>query len=635
MKSESLPKWLFPAIAVCVLLSLFSIAKRHQVEAHNKGVSFAAEYETVEALAAAQGWTIERALVDLKQQGMNAMVLSEETLADLIGQGKVTLTTTELEVGKDRPNVTMSGLRFNDLSEQSRIEKALQIRFKNLLKTPETRGNVMGLPPVSPVALRATAVGLNPSQVAIAQKANLIIIARCSNPAGASSYAVSRTLGWAHDMGATIFLPQGDQVIGRRESIATTIETLRDLPMLYATPEFAKIGGDTEVVEKAKEIVVRLHAAQAAELDKLPEVDAVERYAKAARERNMRILLIRPLTFASDEPLSSFALFMKKINRQIEHEGGKVNAVGISPKPFTEPGVPKLFFPIFGLALASVVWACVANFVTDKTARMVGAGLLALLGLACYVKSGQQAMSFLASVAFPVLAFIILDKLRPKNVVVGFAIVSLISLVGGLAVAAMLNGLAYYVKADEFRATKVSVFLPILAGGWLFFRSLVDWRSSLKSPVTWGSAGLGIMLLVAFAFMLARTGNDSGVGASSGEILMRNFLDRFLYVRPRTKEFMVGHPLLMVGIGLLSTFRQNEKPPGAIGGWTALLLMIGAMGQSDVVNTLTHLHIPVLLSIARIVEGWVLGGLIGFVAWFFIQKRFFNSASTGTVTSNA
>jgi hypothetical protein len=126
--------------------------------------------------------------------------------------------------------------------------------------------------------------------------------------------------------------------------------------------------------------------------------------------------------------------------------------------------------------------------------------------------------------------------------------------------------------------------------------------------------------------MLARTGNDSGVGPSGGEMVFRNLLDRFLYVRPRTKEFVIGHPLLFLGIGMLQRFRRIQAsphietyPPGAFSGWIVLALMLGAIGQTSVVNTLCHLHIPVVLSLARAVEGLVIGCIIGVGLWVAVR----------------
>jgi hypothetical protein len=232
----------------------------------------------------------------------------------------------------------------------------------------------------------------------------------------------------------------------------------------------------------------------------------------------------------------------------------------------------------------------------------------------------MQVSALLATLTFPVAAFLVLDALRPKNVVVGFALVTVISLIGGLCVAGMLNGLPYYVKADEFSGVKVSIFVPILIVGYLFLKRLADVKLVFASPITWGSALLGLTILAVLALMIARTGNDSGVGASGGEMVFRNLLDRFLYVRPRTKEFMIGHPILIVGIGLLGYLtRRPEKVP-LLGEWAALLLMVGAMGQTSIVNTLTHLHIPVMLSLARVALGSIIGCILGVGLWAIVSR---------------
>jgi hypothetical protein len=105
-----------------------------------------------------------------------------------------------------------------------------------------------------------------------------------------------------------------------------------------------------------------------------------------------------------------------------------------------------------------------------------------------------------------------------------------------------------------------------------------------------------------------------------------------MFVRPRTKEFLIGHPLLIVGIGMMSLFRVGVRSPGleveepaqdkgqALTGWAALAMMIGSMGQTDIVNTLCHLHIPVMLSVARIGIGALLGCIIGTALWAIVLR---------------
>lgn len=558
MKTIRTPLFVRVAIVLVAVLSGYSIWKRYQVESENRAVAISAEFETVEALAGAQGVTMDVALNDLKAQDLNALVLSEETVGALISQGKAILVSVPGSGGAP----VGTALRFMDPTSAQRVKTGLQIRFGTLGASLELRGDAMMLPSVSPDLIRSTAVGLDPGQVAVARKAGMQIIARCSNPSGASADAVRSTLVWAHQLGASVFLPQGDEVLGRREALVTTVETLRGFqpPMLYATPEFAKIAGDTELVESAPDLVVRLHTAQTGELDKLAPIDAIDRFGKAARERNMRILLVRPLSQAAPEPLASFNDFVKKITNELRKHGQGIG----EPHPYHEPGLPHWFFPLLGLVAAPVTWWSVARFVSHRSWRIAGAIALGLLALACWPRTGheqwalraQEATALLASMAFPILAFLLLDEVLPNikgsefgRVFLGFCVVSAISLVGGLCVAGMLNGLPFYVKAAEFQAVKLSVFLPVVVIGLHYFVNLSDWKGTMSSPMTWGASGLGLCLGLALAVMLARTGNDTGAGPSGGEMVFRNLLDRFLYVRPRTKEFLIGHPILILESG--------------------------------------------------------------------------------------
>lgn len=628
MTNFRIPSWLVPVVLLTALVASYSVYKRHQVESKNKATALAVEYETIEALAAGQGLPLDRAIAELKSQGLGAVVLSEEFIGELINQGRLTLSSTSVPAGEAQPTIKLSSLTFNDLSVFPRVQRGLQIRFGALSGTLAPRGKVLSLPPVSAQLIRSTSIGLNPTQAGTAQRNGLMIVARASNPSGASSQAVRQTLGWAKEMGASVFLPQGDQVLGRRDALKATTESLKGLGLLYATPEFAKIGGDANVVEEQPENIVRLHSAQVAELDKLSLPAAVERYVKAARERNMRILMVRPVSLGADQPLSNFGTFIRAISDGIRNEGAQIG----TPHGFEDPKIPRPLFLVLGLLGAAVSFGAVASLVRDRKLLTVAAVLLGLLGLACWVKSGQQVMALVVSMALPVIGFLAIDALRPSTslptlvrALIAFLMVSVFSLIGGLYVAGMLNGLPYYVGGDEFRGIKISLFLPVLLIGAAYTMRLTDWRSTLKGSITWGTVLLGLFLIAGFGLMIARTGNDSGVGASGIEVLFRNFLDNSLFVRPRTKEFLVGHPALIVGIAMLYRYvPQGDAASGprsrALLGWIALVLAIGAVGQTDIVNTLCHLHIPAALSVVRVLIGIFLGCIVGSVLWIAVSR---------------
>jgi hypothetical protein len=612
MKRPTLPVWLLPSIALTVALSGYSIAKRHSVESRNKAVMIAVDFDTVESLAASNGTPIHEALENLKAQGVTAIVLGEENVSDLISDGYATVTGNELTLRQDR--VVSSSKAIEALAD--RVRRGLEARFRGakvVVGSGEGQSAIR-LEFASPNLIRQTSIGINPSVAQLVSQSGLSIVCRMSNPPGVSSAYVATTIDWAKESGATYFLPQGDQVLGRREALDTLVESIRQHGMLYATPEFAKIGGDANVVGSAPEIVVRLHSAQTAELDKLPLSEAIDRYAKAARERNMRVLLVRPISNASPDPLASFADFVKKINDEVRREGGDMGAA----RPFEDSAVPMPLVLLIALSTVPIAYFVATSLVKDKA---VAIGLTVVFGLLCLASVTGMGRSLAAlgiAVVFPIAAFLVLDARNGKNILAEFLIVCGVSLVGGLAVAGMLNGLPFFVKAQEFRGIKVAVFLPILVLAWYWAARSTNLREAMRNPVSWGAAFLAVGVLVAVVLMNARTGNDSPAAVSDWELKFRSVLDAVLFVRPRTKSFLIGHPALIVGIGLLLWNRKRQI--ASLTPWIAALLTIGAIGQTDIVNTLCHLHTPVALSLIRNLVGLIPGCIIGFAVWAWVRR---------------
>ena len=127
------------------------------------------------------------------------------------------------------------------------------------------------------------------------------------------------------------------------------------------------------------------------------------------------------------------------------------------------------------------------------------------------------------------------------------------------------------------------------------------------------AAGAVVLLL-----LLLRTGNDPGVGVSPLELKIRAIMDRVLYVRPRTKEFLVGHPAMLLALWAGLAGRRRLWVP---------LLLVGAIGQVSLLNTFCHIHTPLTLSLIRAGNGMLLGILLGAVlVWVVARQGHFRSS---------
>ena len=109
-----------------------------------------------------------------------------------------------------------------------------------------------------------------------------------------------------------------------------------------------------------------------------------------------------------------------------------------------------------------------------------------------------------------------------------------------------------------------------------------------------------VFLLAVFIYYIYRTGNSATT--SSTELAFRNFLENTLVIRPRTKEMIVGWPMLLLFIWSLR--RRMKFLPMIFG--TGMTI-----GLVSVVNTFLHIRTPFLISLLRTGWGVLFGLLIG------------------------
>lgn len=585
-----------PAIWLAVVLVLVgagvSLSTRWRVESRNRAVAMAMEIEPIRDAAAAEGVPLASALDRLKTAGLRAVILNEETIGELVAR-------RVLDWKAETDGVSVSG-------SPELVQRVVQGIAR--IYPAAGPGPTFAL---EPDMFGSIPVGLNPDHATAARQAGLILVARHANADQMTPTAIRSTLASSRELGATIFLPLGERVLGQRDLIPYTERVLREQGWLYATVEFGRIAGDAAMAARLPDRLVRLHSIQAAEIDRLSPAAVIERYSKAYRERNIRLLLVRPFSGASASPLSQIGESVQKIGRGLMREGGELKA----PRPFEEPKAPGWSFVLIGVGAMAIAFWVGTNLFTNMTIRAAGAAMAGLFAALSLSEAGRPILALAAAFMLPIAGYLIGFRRLPAvamTAIVGFG------LLGGLCVAGLLNSQASLVQIDQAMGIKLAHFGPIVAIGlWLVSQTL-DWRAALRSPVTWLAATLALLVAGALGFMLLRTGNEAPSAVSGFELRIRALLEAILYARPRTKEFLIGHPALVVGTCLASwSARRNE--PRAMG-WAALLLTVGAIAPTSIVNTLTHLHSPLDMALARIATGLVLGVIVGAAAWAVLRR---------------
>lgn len=583
------PWWVYLSLLATILLSLINLLPRVRAEESNKAVGIFVEYDSVEALAAGHNLTMVEALKKLKAAGVNGISLNEMVIADLLRVGQARFDPADpahLIVLPEYRDAVGLALDAWDVRAGAASGAGYYLT-------------------VDPEVSVGWSIGLDPVESELVNQVGFYAMGRYGNREGLPPRYFDFLFADAVKNRLLAFLPLGNSVPGFKTRAKEFRERLKSSGIHYAAAEFVKTAGNTTVIASQPENTIKLHTAQTAELERMDLLSVTERYGKAFEERNCRILLVRPMDPSGG--IEGLVSQVKALKKQVEKAGGVVRM----PRPFDSPERSPLMSVALGLACLPAMVFLVLSLFTHKLVRVLLIGGASVLSIATYSVSLAKFTTLFFAIGFIVLAYQWLIHSRTKILLLDYALVSLISLTGGLQVAGQLIGLPFMLQADQFMGVKMQMNLPILIVFFVLLHQYRSWREVGASPVKWASLGLGFVILGALAFMNARTGNENPAAVSGLELQIRDLLDRLLVVRPRTKEFMIGHPMLVVGLGFLGLAAKNPKwQPWAIGTLTASVI-----GQASIVNTMCHLHTPVELSLVRVAIGLASGCILGFLVW--------------------
>ena len=291
--------------------------------------------------------------------------------------------------------------------------------------------------------------------------------------------------------------------------------------------------------------------------------------------------------------------------------------------------LPDTFLPMkrkWTLILAGAAVVCVAGAwrVMPNTYRLLAsfasAVVFACLAAAFFLMAAKRTGEKLEKYAG-------LTKILPRCIAILLIAVA-ISLAGAMLTAAPLRSTDFMLELGIFRGVKAAQLLPLAFFCMLFlsYYGLFDKKRKnnyldLRDIVTamrwnipvWGVLLLCVMGLVGY-YYLARTGHETNVAISDVEMIFRNDLETMLLARPRTKEFLVAFPGIM-----LAVYCAVRRLPF----WTALFGLAGTIGLTSVCNTFMHIRTPLYLGFVRTAYSLVLGIVIGavFIVCFELRLR--------------
>lgn len=583
-------------LVVGVVLAIPAIYGRYQVEQAYRTYEITVDLASLRLLAEAEGLSLTEAAKRLKAAGATGLSVPVQTVADLLATGKAIFV----------PAAEREAFQYPAKWEEC-------ILSDGVLLLPAGYTVPTG---ISSLAFDHTFVGLDPQAVDVAESVGLDLVPRIPFIARATEEQIRQVFAYLDRLPGRPVIFEGEAVLGYPDRLGVVSEQLNRNALLLGAVEFSTQKGLAELAARHRDRLVRVHTITPEETDLINPRAATARWIRAASERNMRLLYFHPY-LPHSAAVGEGASALEVSVQTLESITTGLAKAGYHPGPVPVlPVFPLFDWSFFGAVLGLAAGAYLLSGIVleqwwiRRVMLIVGAlgaaAALALTGL--YLLGGtvpaRQCAALGIAITFPALA-VLLPTSRQRLPLTALLQMLALMLAGVLLIIAALAQPEFLLKTRQFLGVKLMHLLPPLIVGWVFWRQGY-FRNLLANRVTWLVLPVALLAVV---YLVLRTGNI--VVVASWERQARDLLEQLLVVRPRTKEFMLGHPALLAGFWALNHFRNP-----AVGG---ALLTIGTIGVLSVLNTFTHAHTPLAISALRTVNGLWLGALLGLVAIFIIR----------------
>ena len=645
-------KWLavvaISAAFICSLWVNFGI--RAPVEARDKTVGLMVDYDELKRIADGSHDDIDFAdmLRKASLAGATGLVVRERLLSEWEAAGDVIVfsggqlgfqlenqygesayeMTTGLEITPSNTYIlTKDPLVYNQIFSLLEVKA----RYPKSFTIP----GYMGIETQLHISERVTlGLGFPLAQLEEAAAAGYQIIPRLRNWEPLTQNSLTETFRWVGMIPNLAAIGFNDQTMPGDGTVPIIQDRLAEAVATLNKPlasfEFYDQVGLPGLATRLDYNLMRVHAISENEMPRYTDFRiAMDRYRLAATERNIRFIYIRfqglinpaaamldnmdlitgvhdgliadGLIVGNPEPIAAYKIdriSMFLLGTGVIAAGGWLFA--LAAEPFARK---KLHLP-YGML---VVFACLIWAALMFVAPTISRKLLALAG----------------AIVFPCLSVLLTLIYKPKGntaeavvmrtfrAIVQLLVMSAIAFIGAMITSAILAEPAFMLKIDNFVGVKVSHIIPLALVPFILWLREEDWygimSGTVKSSVKFWQLVVGVILLAGLAVYVLRTGNESPELISGFEVQVRQMLKDILGVRPRTKEFLIGHPIMLVL--LYYGYKLNMFP----------LVMVGLIGQVSIISTYAHLHTPLMISLLRSANGLWIGIFIGVIAIAIVQ----------------
>ncbi len=659
------------AIIAGTLAALLVAGDRYRFEARNRSVEITMDQQDLADFAHAFGYDADELLREMRRAGLTSVAVYEEqgqrvnsSSHALALSGQQLIDSARVSPLGDSLLAAMSSAHQIDPNSVYLIvyDRPTIARYLTVLRDQLEARNVRliraRLPAIIAVKTQIdffNSLGLGiPDDLALqVRRAGLLVDPRVQNNERMGPNRIAATFAQmlaGGRIGTVIFFGQRNEVLGYPFNLDATADTFRTTGVnfgdveAYSEDQIQK--GSITLARKIVNQTVRVQAISKVELDKLDLDTVVARYLLGVRERNIRVIYLRPFPHVIQRKLADGTLvtesaeatnldMLRRLRDGLAANGFSVGrATGfVNFKSLTlevlyclvalgVAGAFLLLLDAYGWARLWMAWAffgfTVAAFVVSVLLAhdYIVRQLWALGGaLTCAVLAGTALAPYFSRPsprAQPSLSLDLRDGAVCMLKTAGVAVL------GGLFVAGLLSQATFMIEVQQFIGTKLLLAAPPVVLICLYaFSPLFGAR---RRPADVGNAPLRAWQLAAIvvlgagaALVLMRSGNQPDIGVSGFETHLRGVLTTLVGARPRFKEFLLGFPALML-LPALSTAHRRAI------GW--LIVLAAGMALADIIDTFSHIHTPLLITFLRIANGLVFGFVIGAIVQRIYRSLF-------------
>lgn len=623
--------------------------QRYEVEHNAKQVEMVYDYYNVIDSAVEEGKTADELFALYKKSGITSLAIYDETPEKLINHNFIrvyrgydfhfrnpTVTGIEEEKMYIQPGSSTEGAAyFAELKHHLELiygqEKVRELNA-NGVDTLEVAGNYSKFMTVP--------LGIFKETVKIAAQRDFYLVLRPANIPHASKEFIDtffEAMDSSDKVSAVLF--QGKEALGYKEHLDYVSNQLnqRHVPLVLIEAQnqlgFEPQAGLLDLAKKSNYDLVRLYAMSKDELIKINQKEASSRFYISDIERNIRMNLFPSYKFAADgKSLSETnASYIQGVTQRLENHGFTVGKASVMAPYFPSSALRSL--AMMG-ALSLVVTTLLLLLPGLKKWRyyIEVLGLVGTQGLywVLHMNLVLQLLALGAAVCTPVVVVTLFLNYCVKRKDMAFSEIGwgklflesvailwgagILSLMGAAFVSGLLGDIRYFLEMEIFRGVKATFVLPLVLISVVYIQKFPFFGKTVSSDKDFVSfvkkfchiqiklgllVGLGLLAIVGFVF-IGRSGNN-GAPVPQFEIALRRFLEDMMYARPREKEFLFGHPAVLVSLAAF-----YRKWPQIL---HYFLIVAVTIGQGSMVETFAHMRSPFILSFIRGLDGLAAGTL--------------------------